>query len=128
VSVTIFAPVPSAAGLPSSIFGDGSDGNVTINTTVTLTRDMYYDTLTVDTASGILNTAGYAIFCRTACNITNGGAIRNLGPAGTAAAVGSGGAGGTAVVGTMMPGQNGIAGVNGTAAAGGTAGAVRRPI
>lgn len=30
-------------------FGDGSDGNVTITTNTTLTRDMYYNDLTVDT-------------------------------------------------------------------------------
>ncbi len=45
----------------SSYFGDGSDGDVTISTNTTLTRDMYYNNLTVNTAV-TLNPAGYRIF------------------------------------------------------------------
>lgn len=43
-------------------FGNGSDGNVTISSPTTLTRDMYYDTLTVNST---LTTDGYRIFCKT---------------------------------------------------------------
>lgn len=61
----------SGAGLvisPSQLqsyysFGDGSDGNVTISSNTTLTRDMYYNNLTIN--SGFtLNPDGYAIYAR----------------------------------------------------------------
>lgn len=35
-------------------FGDGSDGNVTVSTTVTLNRDMYYNNLTITTGGKII--------------------------------------------------------------------------
>lgn len=73
----------------SPLYGDGSDGNVTISTTVTLSRDMFYDTLTV-ASGGILKTHGYRVFCRTACVVQSGGVIHADG--GDA----SGNAGGTA--------------------------------
>jgi hypothetical protein len=44
-----------------SIFGDGSDGDVTISTPTTLTRDMYYNNLTVN---DVLTTNGYRIFVK----------------------------------------------------------------
>lgn len=40
-----------------AFFGDGSDGNVTISVNTTLTRDMYYDNLTVDV--GVILTTGF---------------------------------------------------------------------
>ncbi|MBM3131956.1 MAG: hypothetical protein FJZ95_02840, partial [Chloroflexi bacterium] len=43
-------------------FGDGSDGDVTISADTDLTRDMYYNTLTVNSTK-ILSTKGYRIFC-----------------------------------------------------------------
>jgi hypothetical protein len=43
-------------------FGDGSDGNVTISSgTTTLTRDMYYNNLTLS-GTGVLNNGGFIIF------------------------------------------------------------------
>jgi hypothetical protein len=43
-------------------FGDGSDGDVTINSgTTTLTRDMYYHNLTLS-GTGILNNGGFTIY------------------------------------------------------------------
>lgn len=42
-------------------FGDGSDGDVTISTPTTLTRDMYYNNLTVNDT---LTTDGYRIFVK----------------------------------------------------------------
>lgn len=44
-----------------SYFGDGSDGNVTISGTVTLTRDMFYGNLTLSDGS-ILKTNGYKVY------------------------------------------------------------------
>jgi len=51
------APTANAGG----VFGDGSDGAVTVSGTVTLARDMFYSTLTVPTAT-ILDTSGYRVF------------------------------------------------------------------
>lgn len=58
--------------------GDGNDGNVTITTTVTLTKNMYYDTLTVN-SPGILNTAGFIVHCKTALVVGTGGIIQRNG-------------------------------------------------
>lgn len=70
----------SASGLsPSiSVFGDGSDGDATINTNTTLTRDMYYENLTV-TGTAVLDTGGYRIYV--ADTFTRGGTavLRNNG-------------------------------------------------
>lgn len=44
-------------------FGDGSDGSVTITSNTTLTRDMYYDSLSM-AAGFTLSTDGFRIFCR----------------------------------------------------------------
>lgn len=68
--------VISAGGL--AFYGDGSDGNVTISGTTTLTRDMYYDTLTVQ-SGGILKPDGFRIYCKTKCDVQTGGVIRNNG-------------------------------------------------
>lgn len=54
------------------IFGNGSDGNVTISANTSLSRDMYYNTLTVN--SGItLFTNGFKIFVKE--TLTNNGTI-----------------------------------------------------
>lgn len=54
------------------VFGNGIDGNVTISTNTSLSRDMYYNTLTVD--SGItLFTNGFKIFVKE--TLTNNGTI-----------------------------------------------------
>jgi hypothetical protein len=62
------------------LIGDASDGNVTISTTVTLTRDMQYGTLTVSGA-GTLEVAGCRVMCRT---LTGSGAIQTAPSAGSA--------------------------------------------
>ncbi|MDD5527780.1 MAG: hypothetical protein PHO56_02270 [Patescibacteria group bacterium] len=80
-------------------FGDGSDGDVTISGNTTLSRDMYYNNLTIN--NGVwLNPAGFKIFVRN--KLTNNGTIKsNGGDAGgggngTSANPGSGSPGGTA--------------------------------
>jgi hypothetical protein len=46
-----------------SVYGTGSDGTVVISSNVSLTRDMYYNNLTID--SGFhLNTNGYKVFVK----------------------------------------------------------------
>lgn len=85
----------------------GSDGNVTISGSVTLSRDMYYNNLTL-ASGGVLNPAGYHIFvagtlaqtggkiARAANNGSNasGGSGASAGAAGNSATVGGGAAGG----------------------------------
>jgi len=72
--------------------GDASDGDVTISANTTLTRDMYYDDLTVD-ATKILTAAGYRIFVRG--TLTNNGTIQNNGGTATTYSGAGGGASGT---------------------------------
>ena len=50
-----------ATPVVSNLYGSGSDGNVTIPTSGTLTRDMYYNNLTVN---GTLDTGGYRLFVK----------------------------------------------------------------
>lgn len=76
------------------LFGDASDGNVTLTAgvTTTLTRDMFYGTLTVPNTA-VLNTAGFRVFARTSITVASGGQIHNngvLSAAGTANSVGGG--------------------------------------
>ena len=49
--------------IPDSIYGSGMDGNVSISANTTLTRDMFYNNLTIS-AGYTLNTAGYRVFVR----------------------------------------------------------------
>jgi hypothetical protein len=93
------------------MFMSGSDGNVTINTPFQLTRDYYYDTLTVG-SSGVIDMNGYMIFCKTA--LINNGVFRVSGGAGSDAAGALGGAGGapSAVVGEMFVAFGGSNGGN----------------
>lgn len=112
-------------------FGDGSDGTVTITGgTTTITRDMYYETLTV-TGTGILETNGYRVFVRGTCTIQAGGIVQNPGIAGAGGAIG-GGAGTAAAAGSLGGGFIGGAGIadavgnpgaNATDALGGAGGA-----
>lgn len=89
------------------IFGDGSDGDVTISANTTLTSDMYYNNLTIN--NGVtLNPGGYRIFVKG--TLTNNGTIARVGNNGT-----NGGNGGS------YPdyGIGGTAGAGGAALAGG---------
>jgi len=124
-----------------NIYGDGSDGDVTISATTTLTRDMYYNNLTV-TSSISLITGGFRIFVKKNLELStstfishNGGNATAADPPviGTPAASGSlpwaaaagaistgaGSAGGTC---TKCLGGTGGAGGSGTSGAGGAAG------
>lgn len=83
------------------VYGDGSDGAVTISGDTTLTRDMFYTTLTVN--SGFtLNTGGFRVFAKT--SVTVNGTIARNGNAGNNGTNGTGG------------GAGGAAGVKGTTA------------
>lgn len=52
--------------IPDSIYGSGMDGNVQITSNTSLTRDMYYNNLTIDPGV-VLNTAGFRVFVRNTC-------------------------------------------------------------
>lgn len=74
---------PGGLGLSSSwlngFFGDGTDGDVTIAAgTTTLTRDMNYNNLTVQ-SGGILKPAGWRIFVKGTLTINAGGTINDNG-------------------------------------------------
>lgn len=101
---TVIAPSPSTL----SVFGTGGDGIVTISVDTVLTRDVYYDTLTLN--AGInLTTNGYAIFVKNNCTIN--GTIRNNGGNGGNATTGTAGTAGIgALSGTLGGGSNGAAG------------------
>lgn len=102
------------------LFGNGMDGNVTISSNTTLSRDMYYNNLTINSGR-TLKTNGYKIFVKGI--LTNNGIIDNSGgngTNGTATSVGiggdsfGGGKGGDAVRGSSnTDGNPGIAGVGG---------------
>ena len=89
-----------AGGL--GMFGDGSDGNVTISSNTTLTRDMFYDNLTVDSGK-VLDTDGYRVYAKT--KVTNNGTISNNGSNGA-----NGDGGGSSVSGGAGGSQNTIGG------------------
>ena len=46
-----------------SVYGSGIDGDVTVSSVVTLTSDMFYNSLTI-TSAGVLLTNGYRVFVR----------------------------------------------------------------
>lgn len=115
---------------PYRSFGDGSDGNVTISSgTTTLTRDMYYNNLTMS-GTGILSTSGYRVFVKGILDLTaaqvgaiqwngnngnnasaaTGGAAPAAQAGGTVGAINAGGSGTTA---TTANGGNGTAGTIG---------------
>lgn len=112
---------------PSSTTGSGEDGNVTVaNTvTVTLTKDMYYKDLKVETG-GTLKTNGYRIFV--SGTLTLSGVIENNGSAAVDAAAGIGapegttGGGGNGGGGGLNLGGAGISAVMPLGGAGGNGG------
>jgi hypothetical protein len=120
-----------AVGLPSSeahaqtdieLFGDGSDGDVTISGALSLARDMFYHNLTITTGAAI-NTEGWRIFCSGTLDVTAAPnrSLRGVANSG-ASASGSTGAGKNAqstlnaVWGTPL-GVNGANGVTGAGSA-----------
>lgn len=129
---------------PYKSFGDGSDGNVTISSgTTTLSRDMYYNNLTMS-GTGILVTNGYKVFVKGTLDITaahvgaiqwngnnggdastaTGGSAPTAQPGATVGTIANGGAGATATnaagtAGTAGTIGNGNGGVSGTGGAGG---------
>lgn len=66
------------------IYGDGSDGDVTITSKggeISLSRDMYYQNLTMG-SGGVLNTNGFRVFVRDTLTMSSTGHIHRDGNAG----------------------------------------------
>ena len=108
------------------VYGDGSDGTVTLAVDTVLSRDMYYGALTVN-AGVHLDTNGWRVFVLN--TLTNNGHIHvdgNAGSAGvnggigTTQAHGDGGAGGAARTANSIPGS--LAGAIGGAGGDGSVG------
>lgn len=93
-------------------YGDGSDGNVTISGSVTLTRDMFYNNLTITTGAA-LDPAGYRIFVKGTLDLTSAPAagISRTGANGSNATGSSGASAGSSNSGIHVGG--GIGGGNG---------------
>lgn len=127
---------PGSPGLTEGLTGDGSDGDVIISSNTTLTRDFYYNNLTVN--SGItLNPGGFSIYIKGTLLIQAGGFIARNGSAGASATVATGATAGAAIAGTTVgtsgagsAGASGVTGIGAVSAAptaiigyGGTGGA-----
>lgn len=107
---------PTAAGL--AIFGDGSDGDVTVNsddfssgpiTSNVLTRDAFFNNLTIE-STRTLDTAGYKIFVKG--TLTNNGTISRNGNDGITPTAG-------AALATHSLGGSGAGGAGGASYGGG---------
>jgi hypothetical protein len=128
------------------LFGTGADGNVSLGAG-TLTRDMYYNNLTL---TGIVRPAGFRVFVKGTLTISGGsflatgntggtpsggGAALASGTIGGSAAGGNGGSnsvgatGGQVAAGTQMGGNGGAGanGLGGSGLAGGAAAATTNP-
>jgi len=92
VTVALNAPVSKANGGTGRTvgpfdFGDGSDGAVTISSTITLTRVMRYTTLVVANG-GTLNVQGFPVYGQISITVQNGGIIQGLGASASGSAGG----------------------------------------
>ncbi len=88
----------------NGIYGDGSDGDLSTSGTITLTRDTYYNNLTVNAGHNI-NTAGYRLFVKGTLTISATSIVGR-----------PGGVGGNGNNGNDGTGSNGTGGTGGTAA------------
>lgn len=103
---------PAGAGL-DTLFGNGSDGNVTISGATTLTRDMYYRNLTV-AAGQALDAGSYRIFVSGTLTLGDGATIDNDGNSAHAGSMGEPQPGARIEAGTLgSSGQGAEVGANG---------------
>jgi hypothetical protein len=118
------AYVDNIAPTWEEFFGSGTNGNLTLSGPLTLTQDVFYNTLTLN-AGAALTTAGYRIFCKT-LNLSNApaNAIRRSGSNGNST-ITQAGAGliGALASATLGGSANGGAGATGTTGVGAQAGA-----
>jgi len=96
-----------------AIFGDGSDGDVTISSNTSLSRDMFYNNLTINNGF-TLNPNGYRIFVKSTLTV-NGIIARNGNNGGNASGSTAGTAGSALSAGTIFGSVAGVAGASGLA-------------
>ena len=98
----------SFTAVPDEIYGSGYDGNVTVSANTTLTRDMYYNNLTI--SDGIhLNTAGYRVFVRNSLSLSSASANQattSIGLKNGSSAVGTLSSGGLAAITNSLGGAS----------------------
>jgi len=111
-----WSAIPAAAAGPRAYYGDKSDGNINVIGTLTLARDMFYNTLTVGVGTTV-KTNGFRIYADT---IHLNGTIDNSGGAAAGLTHGSGAPGGTVFGGT--DGADGIVATIGSGDLNGTPG------
>jgi hypothetical protein len=95
-------PIANASGtlnsswlpLLYSFFGTGQDGDITVSVSTTLTRDYYYNNLTINTGV-VLNPGGYKIYVKNTLTFVGTGKIAANGNNGSAAVNETKGNGGT---------------------------------
>jgi hypothetical protein len=100
-----------------TLFGDGFDGDVTVSSGLTtLTRDVYYNTLTVS-GTGQIATNNFRIFCRVALDLSAAPAnaivarVTATGAGGNGSTAGTGGTAGASITGaTVSGGSQGVVG------------------
>jgi hypothetical protein len=102
------------AGVGSAVYGTGDDGNVTVSTSVTLTRDMHYANLTI-TSGGTIKTDGYRVFVKGTYSGQAGAIFHNDG---SDAAINVAGTGGSSASNQRVLGRGGSGASNGTATTG----------
>lgn len=104
--------------LDLALFGDGSDGNVSLSSgTTTLSRTMYYNNLTLS-STAILNPNGFHIYVKGTLAISGTASITYNGAAGGNAANGTAGTGAAAQNGSSTEVGVPAAGGNGASGAG----------
>ena len=115
----------------TAIYGNGYDGDATITVDEALTRDMYYNNLTINTGK-VLDCAGYRIYVKNTLTTVGTGKIQrtpNAGGNGTAgysdSGSSTGGTGGTA--GGAIADANLAGGVAGKVGGNAGAGAITKP-
>lgn len=82
--------------LPDPVYGTGGDGEVTLTTNTTMTKDMFYRNLTLN-ANVQLNPSGYRIFVQNILTLNSGARIGFTTGFSTAGTIAQGGAVNTAV-------------------------------
>lgn len=102
--------------LATNLFGDGSDGAVSVSSgTTTLTKDMFYSNLTI-TGTGKIDPAGFKIFVSGTLDLSNApaGAISHTAATGNAGTFPSFTSGGAAIAQVLSSGYYGNLMISGT--------------
>jgi len=114
-----FAAAPSAPADTGFGFGDGSDGNVTVSSSQSLSRNMYYEDLTI-TGSGTLETNNWRVFVNGTLTINSGGRLHADGKDGADGVMTTGGSGGAASNRSVFDGGGSVGGGSGGAGGAGS--------